>query len=139
MSSEIGDILVQAGKLQRTQLEQALRVKEDSQERLGALLVQLGFVAERDLASTLSETLGIPMASDQRFSVIAKELLSQTNQLSGHPTYKVNCSCPPDARKESRQITHAIPAILNEIAVARRDASFIFRIPADWAKSVVTH
>ena len=50
MSSRIGDILVDAGKLQAAQLERALRVQEESDERLGNLLVQLGFVAERDLA-----------------------------------------------------------------------------------------
>lgn len=62
MSSQIGKLLIEAGKLEPAQLERALRVQDDSDERLGNLLVQLGFIAERDLAAILSELLGIPQA-----------------------------------------------------------------------------
>jgi len=68
LSSKIGNILVEAGKLQPVQLERALRVQDESSERLGSLLVQLGFVAERDLASTLSELLDIPLAQPEQYS-----------------------------------------------------------------------
>lgn len=67
MSSRIGDILVEAGKLQASELERALRVQADSKERLGNLLVQLGFIAERDLATTLAQMLDIPMAGSAHY------------------------------------------------------------------------
>ena len=67
MNSRIGDILVGAGRLQPAQLERALRVQADSGERLGNLLVQLGFVAERDLAASLSQMLDIPLASAEQY------------------------------------------------------------------------
>ena len=68
MSSKIGQILIEAGKLQASQLERALRVQTDSGERLGNLLVQLGFVAERDLAQTLAKLLDIPTASEEQYA-----------------------------------------------------------------------
>lgn len=74
MSSRIGDTLIQAGKLQPSQLERALRVQEESHERLGSLLVQLGFVAERDLAATLSQMLDIPLASEDQYTAASEFL-----------------------------------------------------------------
>jgi len=67
VNSRIGDILVGAGRLQPAQLERALRVQADSGERLGNLLVQLGFVAERDLAASLSQMLDIPLATTEQY------------------------------------------------------------------------
>jgi general secretion pathway protein E len=58
----IGDQLVRDGKLAPAQLDRARRVQSESGERLAALLVQLGFVAERDLARTLADSLGLPLA-----------------------------------------------------------------------------
>lgn len=62
MSTRIGELLVKAGKLDPSQLERALRVQRDTGERLGTLLVQLGFVAERDLAATVAQELGVALA-----------------------------------------------------------------------------
>ena len=68
MSSTIGDILVQAQKLQPAQLERALRVQEESNESLGTLLVQLGFVAERDLAASVAELEQLPLATAEQYA-----------------------------------------------------------------------
>ena len=68
MSTRIGDILVKAQKLQPAQLERALRVQEESNESLGTLLVQLGFVAERDLAASVAELEQLPLATAEQYA-----------------------------------------------------------------------
>ena len=53
----IGDILIERGKLDAATLERALRLQQESGERLGALLVTLGVVAQRDVAEALAAQL----------------------------------------------------------------------------------
>jgi len=67
LNSRIGDMLIHAGKLQKAQLERALRVQKDSAQHLGNLLVQLGFVAERDLVPVLAEQLGVTLATAEQY------------------------------------------------------------------------
>jgi general secretion pathway protein E len=57
----LGEILVQRGKLEAAALERALRLQQESGEKLGALLVTLGLVAQRDVAEALSHQLGLPL------------------------------------------------------------------------------
>ena len=55
--------LVEAGKLDPSVLERALRLRAQSEERLEALLVKLGLASERDVAEALAQELGLPMAA----------------------------------------------------------------------------
>jgi len=57
----LGEILIERGKLDAAALERALRLQQESGERLGALLVTLGIVAQRDLAEALALQLGLPL------------------------------------------------------------------------------
>jgi len=57
----IGDILIERGKLDAATLERALRLQQESGERLGALLVTLGVVAQRDVAEALAAQLELPL------------------------------------------------------------------------------
>ncbi len=60
LSMLLGEILVERGKLDRTNLERALRLQEaEPMERIGAILVRAGMVAERDLGDALSSQLGV--------------------------------------------------------------------------------
>ncbi len=61
MNKQIGELLEERVGLPPEQLERALRLQRDTGERLGSLLVQLGLVAERDLAEVLAEQLGMPV------------------------------------------------------------------------------
>ena len=72
----IGDILRDRGKVEEDELTRALRLQRDSGERIGGLLVQLGFIAERDLAEALAEHLGLPLveASEYRGIPISAEI-----------------------------------------------------------------
>ena len=62
LSMLLGEILVERGKLDRTNLERALRLQEaEPMERIGAILVRAGMVAERDLGDALSSQLGVAL------------------------------------------------------------------------------
>jgi len=57
----IGEILIERGRLDPGGLERALRVQQETGEKLGSLLVTLGLVAQRDVAEALASQLGLPL------------------------------------------------------------------------------
>ena len=58
----LGEILIERGKLDRTNLERALRVQEsDRKERIGSILMRTGFAAERDVIEALSVQMSLPI------------------------------------------------------------------------------
>jgi general secretion pathway protein E len=57
----IGEILIERGKLDAAGLDRALRLQQETHEKLGGLLVTLGLVAQRDVAEALAHQLGIPL------------------------------------------------------------------------------
>ena len=67
MNDPVGDALLAAGRLGPAELERAQRVQRDTGERLPGLLLQLGFVAERDLAAALAQVSGLPLAGPERY------------------------------------------------------------------------
>jgi len=74
---KIGELLVARAKLDAAGLDRALRLQQESGERIGALLVQLGLVAEREVARALGEQLGIPVAAPEDYPevpVLANEV-----------------------------------------------------------------
>jgi general secretion pathway protein E len=67
MSINVGEILVEAGKLDNEQLERVQGLQAEGRGLLGPLLVQLGFVSERDLCVALATGLGWPEADRQAY------------------------------------------------------------------------
>ncbi len=57
----IGELLIERGKLDAATLERALRLQQESGEKLGALLVTLGVVAQRDVAEALAAQLELQL------------------------------------------------------------------------------
>jgi general secretion pathway protein E len=57
----LGEILIERGKLDSAGLDRALRLQQESGDKLGALLVTLGVVAQRDVAEALAAQLGLPL------------------------------------------------------------------------------
>ena len=57
----IGEILIERGKLDAPTLERTLRLQAESGERLGALLVTLGVVAQRDVSEALAVQLQLAL------------------------------------------------------------------------------
>jgi type IV pilus assembly protein PilB len=59
----LGDILVAEGIVSRPQLEQALRERRGSSEKIGRLLVRRGLITEDQLVDVLSRQYGVPAVS----------------------------------------------------------------------------
>ena len=65
----IGEILTAAGKLKSENVAHALRLQEEQRdwERIGAILVKLGFVSERDIVEGLAEQFSIRLVERDEF------------------------------------------------------------------------
>jgi general secretion pathway protein E len=62
LNKRLGEILIERGKLETTNLERALHVQEaDTRERIGAILIRTGITAERDVIDALAVQLNLPV------------------------------------------------------------------------------
>ncbi len=59
-SVKLGEVLLKKGLITPGQLEHAIKRQQLTGERIGSILVQLGFIQEEDIAKALSEQLHIP-------------------------------------------------------------------------------
>jgi general secretion pathway protein E len=57
----LGEILIERGKLDLAGVERALRLQQETHEKLGTLLVTLGLVGQRDVAEALAQQLSLPL------------------------------------------------------------------------------
>ena len=57
----IGEILIERGKLDAAGLDRALRLQQETHEKIGALLVTLGVCSQRDVAEALAAQLDLPL------------------------------------------------------------------------------
>jgi type IV pilus assembly protein PilB len=65
----LGQILLEKGLLKPEQLEEALKVQKNTTEQLGRILIELGFISEKDVLRAHAEQLGIPFLELDRTSV----------------------------------------------------------------------
>ncbi len=56
----IGEVFLERGLIDEEELRTALNLQSESREKLGKLLVDLGYVSERDCLSIVSEHIGVP-------------------------------------------------------------------------------
>ena len=87
MSKRIGELLFERSKLETSHLQRALRLQQDSGERLGSLLVRLGMIGERDLAEALAAQLDLEVARPEQYPAspllggeVAPEFLQQAGE-----------------------------------------------------------
>lgn len=59
----LGEILVARGQLSAEELGRALELQRERGDKLGRILVDLGFVAQRDVLNALAEQLQVPVAA----------------------------------------------------------------------------
>jgi type IV pilus assembly protein PilB len=59
-TSKFGELLLRSGKIDQTQLQDALVYQKDQGGRLGTALVKLGHITERQLVDALSQHFGVP-------------------------------------------------------------------------------
>lgn len=65
--SAIGQLLVERGKLDRSALERAQRIRDGSNEGLERLLPKLGLASERDVAQAIADHLQLPLVTARSF------------------------------------------------------------------------
>jgi general secretion pathway protein E len=58
----LGEMLIARGQIQKDELERALELQKERGDKLGKILVDMGFLAARDVLAALSEQLGTPLA-----------------------------------------------------------------------------
>jgi general secretion pathway protein E len=59
----LGEILISRGQLTADELERALELQQERGDKLGRILIDLGFVAQRDVINALAEQLNLPVAA----------------------------------------------------------------------------
>lgn len=64
----IGKILLDSGKITPDQLKQALTLQKSTTEKLGRLLIDLGFVSERDVLAAYAQQLNVPMFDQEKMA-----------------------------------------------------------------------
>ena len=69
----LGQLLVERGLLPEDDLEKALSLQKERKERLGKILIDLGFISQQTLYSILSEQLGIPRVDPDELGEIPVE------------------------------------------------------------------
>ncbi len=69
----LGEILIGRGQLSQEDLDRALELQRERGDKLGRILVDLGFVAHRDVVQALSEQLSIPVAKIEGPPLVSPE------------------------------------------------------------------
>ncbi len=112
----LGEILIQRKLLEQDDLDRALELElqKERGDKLGKILIDLGFIASRDLLSALSEQLGVPLAPVDQPPPAAPEI----DGLS--PRFMRQCRFIP-ARMEDSTLTVAMadPLDFETIAAVR--------------------
>ena len=75
MSIKLGEMLIEAGLLTRPQLDAALKNQVIFGGKLGTNLIELGYLAEEDLASFLSKKLELPCATSEQLMSISPDII----------------------------------------------------------------
>jgi general secretion pathway protein E len=74
MAARLGEMLIAKGFLGADDLEQALELQKERGDKIGRILVDLGFVAPRDVLSTLAEQLEVALVTPDDFPPVLPEL-----------------------------------------------------------------
>ncbi len=74
--TRLGELLVRQNKVSQEAINDALRIQVGGNRRLGNILLQMGVLSDDQLASTLSQQLGIQLTDlNEAFSEDAKQIL----------------------------------------------------------------
>jgi len=69
MAVKLGEMLVKAGLIGTEQLQEALGAQKQTGEKLGYVLVSLGYVQEEEITQLLSEQYGVPSINLRHFEI----------------------------------------------------------------------
>lgn len=70
----LGEILVARRLLEAEDVDRALELQKERGDKLGKILIDLGFIAAKDLLSALSEQLGVPIAAVDQAPPVGPEI-----------------------------------------------------------------
>src|SRR5579863_8443286 len=110
----LGEILIERKLISEEDLERALELQKERGDKIGKTLVDMGFIAMRDVLAALSEQLQVPLVSIESPPVVSPE----TETLS--PRFLRQFRCLPMSR-EDHTITLAMadPLDVETIAAVR--------------------
>jgi general secretion pathway protein E len=91
----LGEMLIERRLIAPEDLEKALEIQKERNEKIGKILVDLGFVALRDVLAALSEQLDVPLVTLDAPPAVTPE----TEQLS--PRFLRQFHCLPFAVRDS--------------------------------------
>ncbi len=77
----VGEILLQRGKITAANLEEALAARKGPTDRIDHVLVNMGFVEERDVLEVLGEQLSIPLIDLSEVTVDVEMLQAMPSKL----------------------------------------------------------
>lgn len=114
----LGEMLIAKGLLDADDLEKALELQKERNDRIGRILVDLGFVAPRDVLTTLAEQLNIELLGPDRFPEIPIAIERLTARFMRQFRFL------PVAKEDNRLwVAMADPLDFETIAVIRRFSS----------------
>src|SRR5271170_133303 len=90
----LGEILIERKLISEEDLERALELQKERGDKLGKTLVDMGFVAMRDVLAALSEQLGMPLVTIEGPPPVSPE----TENLS--PRFLRQYRCIPVGRED---------------------------------------
>jgi type IV pilus assembly protein PilB len=106
----LGDMLLEQGLISTDTLEQALRIQQEKQVKIGQALVELGAMNERTLLQNLAHQAGVPFI-EPNFSMIEPALLSGVS-----PEYLERFGFIPFSRNDEGNVTVIVSDIRDERA-----------------------
>ena len=71
---KLGEILIERRQITQEDLDRALELQRERGDKIGKILVDLGFVAQRDVLSALAEQLQVPVLSMDAPPAVSPEL-----------------------------------------------------------------
>jgi len=75
MSERLGELLIKSGKITQSQLDQAVQCQILFGGKLGTVLLELGYIGEKELAGTLSERYGTDAVSLEEIKDVPQEVI----------------------------------------------------------------
>ncbi|MBO8128745.1 MAG: Flp pilus assembly complex ATPase component TadA [Peptococcaceae bacterium] len=107
---QLGDYLIENNLITEAQLQEALKIQRQTGERLGKILINLGYVTEQDIMEVLEFQLGIPQVELSKYTIDPLVVKSVPEKLIRR--YK---AIP--IKKQGRQLTVAMVDPLNVVAI----------------------
>src|SRR5580698_8122898 len=110
----LGEILIQRKLITEEDLERALELQKERGDKIGKTLVDMGFIAMRDVLAALSEQLDVPLVSIDSPPLVS----SETEALS--PRFLRQFRCLPMSREDhTMTLAMADPLDVETIAAVR--------------------